>query len=133
MPSEPKWSKQLFSNNSVCMWFYILAVLNALIAVAGVLIALTSKSRGLTPTLLLGGALGFVNAWFLFLVCSRGLHEGFAPVMGPTPPVLDPRASRGLVGPPNGGTPLGALCKLPFTTTLMATCREPRDAPQYTM
>ena len=79
MPSEPNWSKQLLSNNSVCMWFYILAVLNALIAVAGVLTALyASKSRGLTPTLLLGGALGFVNAWFLFLVCNRGLHEGFA-------------------------------------------------------
>ena len=136
MPSEPKWSKQLLSNNSVCMWFYILAVLNAVLAVAGVLIALTSKSRGLTLSLLLG-TLGFVNAWFLFLVCSRGLHEGFAPVMdprGPMPPVLDPRASRpGRVGPPNGGTPLGALCKLPFTTTLMATCSEPHEAPQYTM
>ena len=126
MPSEPKWSKQLLSNNSVCMWFYILAVLNALIAVAGVLAALTSKSRGLTPTLLLGGALGFVNAWFLFLVCNRGLHEGFAPVLDPrgpmTPPVLDPRA------PMRQDTPMVAvnnMCRTPFAQNLIASCPIP--------
>lgn len=77
MPSEPNWSKDI-SNTTVCTWFYVIAVLNAIFAVAGVLGALFySKVRGMTLSLMLTGGLGFMNAWFLFLVCSRGLHEGF--------------------------------------------------------
>ena len=78
MPSEPDWSKEI-SSSSVCTWFYALAVLNALFAVAGVLGALfLSKSKGLTMPLLLSGSIGFINAWALFLVCNRGLNtEGF--------------------------------------------------------
>lgn len=78
MPSEPIWSKQI-ANSSVCTWFYALAILNAVFAVAGVVGALlmSKKSSGLMGTLLLSGSLGFINAWFLFLVCNRGLKEGF--------------------------------------------------------
>ena len=74
MYSEPNWSKQI-SNSTVCTWFFLLAVLNALLAVAGVLAALlVAKNRDVALPLLLSGGLGFVNAWFLFLVCSRGLR-----------------------------------------------------------
>ena len=77
MPSEPKWSRAI-SNSTVCTWFFFLAVLNALFAVVGVLGALyMSKNRGLALPLFVSGFLGFVNAWFLFLVCNRGLNEGF--------------------------------------------------------
>ena len=79
MPSEPSWSKQI-SNTSVCTWFYALAILNAIIAVAGILGGLLMYKKGpkgLLFSLLLSGGVGFINAWFLFLVCSRGLHEGF--------------------------------------------------------
>lgn len=73
MPSEPNWSKQI-SDSSVCTWFYVLAIVNAVLAVAGVLAALlVGKNRGFALPLFLGG-LGFMNAWFLFLVCNRGLH-----------------------------------------------------------
>jgi len=73
MPSEPNWSKQI-SNSTVCTWFYALAILNLIFAVAGVLGAvLSAKARGLALPLLVSGGLGFVNAWFLFLVCNRGL------------------------------------------------------------
>ena len=79
MPSEPDWSKEI-SNSSVCSWFYALAILNAIFAVAGVVRALfLSKSNGLTLPLLITGSVGFINAWALFLVCNRGLqNEGFA-------------------------------------------------------
>jgi hypothetical protein len=73
MPSEPNWSKQI-SNATVCTWFYALAILNLIFAVAGVLGAVFSaKTRGIALPLLVSGGLGFVNAWFLFLVCNRGL------------------------------------------------------------
>ena len=78
MPSEPSWSKEI-SNSSVCTWFYALAVINAIFAVAGVLGAIfmyKSAPSGIIP-LLLSGGVGFINSWFLFLVCSRELNEGF--------------------------------------------------------
>ena len=79
MPSEPNWSKDV-SNSTVCTWFYILALMNGLAAVAGILVfVFMSKkmSAGLSVPMLLGAVGAFVNAWFLFLVCNRGLHEGF--------------------------------------------------------
>ena len=84
MPSEPNWSKSI-SNSSVCTWFYILAVINGIFGVAGVLSALYLLSKGVKGIsfmyvlfVLLGALAGFTNAWFFYLVCNRGLHEGFA-------------------------------------------------------
>jgi hypothetical protein len=83
MPSEPAWSKKI-SNTTVCTWFYILAVVNGLFAVAGVLSALFLMTKGGKNSfgnmflVLVAALVGFTNAWFLYLVCNRGLHEGFA-------------------------------------------------------
>ena len=83
MPREPDWSKSYFSNSTVCTWFYALAILNAIIAVVGVLAAviLSMKGKGGAATLiplLVSGGLGFINAWFLFLMCNRGINkDGF--------------------------------------------------------
>ena len=76
MPSEPKWSRAI-SNSTVCSWFFLLAVLNAVFAVVGLLIMLMSKNRSGFVPIFIGSGIGFVNAWFLFLVCNRGLNEGF--------------------------------------------------------
>ena len=75
MPSEPEWSKQI-SNTTVCTWFYILALINAFFAVAGIILVLMSKkaTMGSILTILLSAGLGFTNTWFLFLVCNRGLN-----------------------------------------------------------
>jgi hypothetical protein len=82
MPREPDWSRSIQSS-TVCTWFYILAIVNGVFAVVGVLAALYLVSLGkrsmmtVIPMLLAGG-IGFTNAWFLFLVCNRGLGtEGF--------------------------------------------------------
>lgn len=78
MPSEPNWSRDI-SNTSVCTWFYAVAIINATLAVAGVLVALLNKKApvGVILYFLVFGSFSFFNAWFLFVVCSRGLHEGF--------------------------------------------------------
>lgn len=81
MPSEPNWSTELFSNSTVCMWFYIIAVLDGLVAVLAILMAIFMSNnkavKTLTPMVLFGAVIAFVNAWFLFLVCNRGINEGF--------------------------------------------------------
>ena len=79
MPSEPDWSKSI-SGATVCTWFYILALLNGIIAAAGVvgvvmLLTNGSKSLATLAPLFVGGLVGFVNAWALFLVCTRGLSN----------------------------------------------------------
>ena len=82
MPQEPDWSKQI-NNSSICYWFYVLAIINGVFAVAGILAALYLVSLGKRSmstifTMLIAGGIGFTNAWFLFLVCNRGLkNEGF--------------------------------------------------------
>lgn len=82
MPSEPDWSKQI-ANSSVCTWFYALAILNGIFGAAGVLgsLYLLAKGKSSVGTYLLvlfSALFGFINSWFLFLVCSRGLNsEGF--------------------------------------------------------
>jgi hypothetical protein len=82
MPSEPAWSKQI-SGATVCTWFYALALVNLFFGVAGVLggLLLLSKGKsslgGLALTVFLA-SIGFMNSWFFFLVCNRGLHvDGF--------------------------------------------------------
>ena len=82
MPSEPEWSASI-SSASVCTWFYVFAILNGVFAVAGVIGAIILLTRGtksavsLLP-LVLGSLVGFTNAWFLFIVCNRGINkEGF--------------------------------------------------------
>jgi hypothetical protein len=79
MSSEPDWSKSI-SGATVCTWFYILALLNGIIAAAGVvglLMLLTNGSKSLAALapLATGGIIGFINAWALFLVCSRGISN----------------------------------------------------------
>jgi hypothetical protein len=81
MPSEPNWSKQI-SNASICFWFYILAWLNAIIAVAGAVGVIfmlmkprmTAETLGTAAGLLTSGSISFISAWFLFVVCNRGLN-----------------------------------------------------------
>ena len=86
MPSEPAWSKNI-SGNTVCSWFYFLAVLNLLFGVAGLARVCFSMMGGKGSLvelsfLMLFIGLGFMNSWFLFLVCNRGLHnEGFGKKM----------------------------------------------------
>ena len=81
MPSEPNLSKELISNSTVCWWFYIFAIYNGLVAVAAILMAIFMSSnkdmRSLTPIVLFGAVGAFVNAWFLFLMCNRGINDGF--------------------------------------------------------
>jgi len=78
MPTEPNWSKNI-QDSTVCTWFYILALFNAGAAIAGVIAAvylITLNKRSLVtlvPMLIVGGV-GFINAWFLFLVCNRSLN-----------------------------------------------------------
>lgn len=76
MPSEPNWSKNI-SNSSVCTWFYALALVNAFFAIAGIVIVLMSNKVTMSTvfTVLLSAGVGFTNAWFLFLVCNRGLRN----------------------------------------------------------
>ena len=77
MPSEPNWSKHISSSN-VCTWFYSLAVLNGLFAVAGVIgMLLLKKSKDLTLPLLISGSVGFINMWALFIVCNRGINTEY--------------------------------------------------------
>lgn len=83
MPSEPEWLASI-SSGTVCTWFYILAILNSIVAVAGVLGAAMLLTRGTKSVISLlpifiGIVVGFTNAWFMFIVCNRGLHqsEGF--------------------------------------------------------
>jgi len=75
MISEPSWSKRI-SNTTVCTWFYALALINAFVAIAGIVsILFVSKKldMGVFITLVLSSFIGFTNTWFLFLVCERGL------------------------------------------------------------
>jgi len=78
MPQEPDWSKSI-ENSTVCFWFYILAIINAVASAAGVLsvvylMSIGKSSVGSLLTMLLAGGIGFINTWFLFLVCNRGLN-----------------------------------------------------------
>ena len=77
MPQEPDWSKGIQSS-TVCSWFFFLAIINGLVAVVGVIaalyvVSLGKKSMMTVVPMLLAGGIGFTNAWFLFLVCNRGL------------------------------------------------------------
>ena len=127
MPSEPNFSKRI-SNSTVCTWFYILAILNLVFSVALVLSALYIKKRGIALNFLIAGFIGCVNTWFLFLVCKRGLNEGFAPVP-PMPPQMPPPPP-GMSEPvnPPGTTeavrnkPLVNMCDTPFAINLIKGC-----------
>lgn len=81
MISEPAWSKEI-SNSSVCTWFYAFALLNLFLGIAGVvqLIFLTriDTSPVLIPLIAYTAFftfIGFINMWFLFLMCNRALHS----------------------------------------------------------
>lgn len=78
MPSEPAWSKKI-SSATVCTWFYALALVNLFFGVAGVLSALYLMSKdkgymGQVAVTTVAASIGFMNAWFFFLVCNRGLQ-----------------------------------------------------------
>jgi hypothetical protein len=82
MPSEPDWLASI-SSGTVCMWFYILAIINSIFAVAGVVILGIMVSRGAKSPLffflpLVSILVGLTNAWFMFVICNRGINrEGF--------------------------------------------------------
>ena len=78
MPSEPSWSKKI-SSTTVCTWFYALAIVNLLLGTTGILMALygMSKGRGDVANMIamvIAASIGFMNSWFFFLVCNRGLN-----------------------------------------------------------
>ena len=77
MPSEPTWSKKI-SSTTVCTWFYILAVLDGIVAAFAIFLALFLMLKGKSSLLnmimlVMASLVGFTNSWFLFLVCNRGL------------------------------------------------------------
>ena len=81
MPSEPDWLASI-SSGTVCMWFYILAIVNTLFSIAGMVIVGMFVSRGKSLTsilpLTIGILVGLINAWFLFIICNRSINrEGF--------------------------------------------------------
>lgn len=74
---EPSWSKSIESS-TVCFWFYVLAIFNAVLGVAGILAAAYLVSKGMLKSssmigLTVGVLVASTNTWFLFLVCNRGL------------------------------------------------------------
>ena len=73
MPTEPAWSRDLLSNTTVCTWFYVLALVNLIFAIAGVAGAVFMAKKVSMVPLLVAGVVGFTNSWFMFLVCNRGL------------------------------------------------------------
>ena len=130
MPSEPNFSKRI-SNSTVCTWFYILAILNLVFSVALILSALYIKKRGIALNFLIAGFIGCVNTWFLFLVCKRGLNEGFETNLPPAPPgMTEPVKPPGTTEPvkPPGTTEtvrnklLVNMCDTPFVTNLIKGC-----------
>ena len=77
MPSEPNWSKSI-SSSTVCTWFYAIAIVNLIFGIAGIVssLYLMSKGKGSFGNLMvlcLVASVGFMNSWFFFLVCNRGL------------------------------------------------------------
>uniref|UniRef100_A0A6C0K6U7 Uncharacterized protein n=1 Tax=viral metagenome TaxID=1070528 RepID=A0A6C0K6U7_9ZZZZ len=80
MPTEPSFLRSV-SNSSVCMWFFILACLNSLVAVA-IIVLVVMSARKLPiqqiTTLLISSSVMFINSWFLFLMCNRSINkDGF--------------------------------------------------------
>ena len=74
---EPSWSKSI-ENSTICNWFYIMAVFNALFGVAGILAGIYLVSNGLLKSMSLvslsvGVLFALINSWFLFLQCDRSL------------------------------------------------------------
>jgi hypothetical protein len=82
MPSEPEWLASI-SSGSVCTWFYIMAILNSIFAVAGVIGLGVLVSKGVKSLMIflpytIGMLVGLTNAWFLFIMCNRSINrEGF--------------------------------------------------------
>ena len=82
MPSEPDWLASI-SSGTVCTWFYILAILNSVFAVAGVIGAIMLVSGGKIKlssflSIFFSIIIGFTNAWAMFVVCNRTINtEGF--------------------------------------------------------
>ena len=81
MATEPSVLESV-SNSTVCTWFFILACVNSLVAVAIiVLLVLSARKMPLQSSLMLAtsGTVALINSWFLFLMCNRsiGNKEGF--------------------------------------------------------
>jgi hypothetical protein len=88
MPSEPDWLASI-SSGTVCTWFFILAIINTFFSIAGVAAGLYLISKGsrspisfIVPFTIV--AIGFINAWAMFVVCNRGInHEAFGSMPKP--------------------------------------------------
>jgi uncharacterized membrane protein (DUF106 family) len=78
MGSEPDWSKQI-SNSNICNWFFAFAIVNAVLAVVGIL-GMVAYAFGVknpsTITLLITlfpTVISTVHFFFWYLLCSRAL------------------------------------------------------------
>jgi hypothetical protein len=78
---EPEWMKSI-SNNSICMYFYVMFLIVAVAAGLVVLadLAIVASSGGRKGLMLLVRSvlmlvLPLVNALFLYILCSRSLLE----------------------------------------------------------
>ncbi len=79
MISEPEWSKEIPSS-IICTWFYAFALLNLFLGIAGVIGSIYLTSIGKLPfglIIFMGFVtfIAFINMWFLFLMCKRGIDE----------------------------------------------------------
>ena len=80
MPSEPSFLRSV-TNSTVCTWFFILACLNSLVAVA-IIVFVVMNARKLPTqqiiTLVISSSVMFINSWFFFLMCNRSINkDGF--------------------------------------------------------
>jgi hypothetical protein len=80
MPTEPSFLRNV-SNSTVCTWFFIIACLNSLVALAIIVLVVMSARKLPTQqiiTLVISSSVMFINAWFLFLMCNRSINkDGF--------------------------------------------------------
>jgi hypothetical protein len=80
MPTEPSFLRSV-SNSTVCTWFFIIACLNSLVALAIIVLVVMSARKLPTQqiiTLVISSSVMFINAWFLFLMCNRSINkDGF--------------------------------------------------------
>ena len=75
MPQEPAWL-QAIPKNYICVWFYILAIINTIFAVALIILSIVLVVKSIKPYgflffSILSGLLAFTNGWALFAICSR--------------------------------------------------------------
>jgi hypothetical protein len=81
---EPDFFKEI-SNTSVCLWFYILFIINTIVAFIGIIGAVYTSMmlKGATNSYRVGYLLGYtiaitiplINATFFYIMCNRALPQ----------------------------------------------------------